>query len=467
MASYRDGQSLPSLGTTIAGRGVATVTSTDTARPSHVRYLIIAMVFAVTTLNNADRSTLSLAGAALQGDMGISSITLGYLFSSFAWAYMLAQIPGGWLMDRFGSKRVYAASIFVWSLMTFLQGFVTYLSLPAALVALFVLRISVGLAEGPSYPGNSRIVSSWFPAAERGTAAAIFNSAQYFATVAFAPLMGWIVQSLGWPYVFSVMGSIGMVLAGIWMIVIHAPGDHPLINRAEFDYIKAGGALVDIDNRQPVTAAVKVPVWSVIRQLLSSRMMLGIYAGQYCITTLVYFFLTWFPVYLVKGLHMPIMQAGAVAAVPAVCGFLGGILGGVSSDALLRRGRSVTFARKLPIVIGLFLSMSVVLCNWAPGPAIVILIMGLAYFGKGLGSLGWAVVADTSPKEAAALSGALFNTFANLAGITTPVVIGYIVERTGSFDGALMFVAANALGAILCFLLIVGRIERIQLRLPQ
>jgi ACS family glucarate transporter-like MFS transporter len=130
----------------------------------------------------------------------------------------------------------------------------------------------------------------------------------------------------------------------------------------------------------------------------------------------------------------------------------------------LKRGYSLTAARKIPIVLGMLLSMSMILCNYVDDVGVVIAIMAVAFFGKGIGSLGWAVVSDTSPKEIAGLSGALFNTFGNVAAITTPIVIGYIIEGTKSFNGALVFVAANALTAIICYLLVVGEIKRVRLR---
>ncbi len=433
-------------------------------RRTRVRFAIIAMVFVVTTLNNADRATLSIAGSAMQSDLGFSAVTLGYLFAAFAWTYMLCQIPGGWLMDRFGSRRVYAASIFGWSLMTFLQGFVPWLGVGSLLAGLFVLRILLGVTEAPAFSGNSRLVATWFPQQERGTASAIFNSGQYAATVVFAPLMGWIVHAFGWQYVFIVMGTLGMVCAGVWLIVVHPPTRHPWIDAGELAYLREGGALVDMDDASAVavTAGRAGSAWATIRMLLGSRMMLGVYAGQYCISVLVYFFLTWFPIYLVKGLGMPIAQAGLVAAIPAICGFTGGILGGVASDALLRRGRSTTAARKIPIVIGLTMAASVAGCAFTGDRTLAITFMALAFFGKGLGSLGWAVLSDTSPKDAAGLSCGLFNTFANLAGVTTPIVIGYIVQATGSFDWALIYVGINALLGALSFLLLVGPIRRLE-----
>jgi ACS family glucarate transporter-like MFS transporter len=161
---------------------------------------------------------------------------------------------------------------------------------------------------------------------------------------------------------------------------------------------------------------------------------------------------------------MSILEAGFIASLPAICGFLGGVLGGIVSDFFLKRGRSLTFARKTPIVIGMLLSCSMVACNYVDAEWIVVVIMSLAFFGKGFGALGWAVVADTSPKEIAGLSGGLFNTFGNVASITTPIIIGYIVNATGSFNGALVFVGANALIAILCYLLLVGEIKRVELK---
>ncbi|MEV4781741.1 MFS transporter [Burkholderia sp. LMU1-1-1.1] len=439
---------------------------TQQAPATRVRWLILAILFAVTTINYADRATIAIAGPELKKLLGLSPVQMGYVFSAFAWSYVLAQLPGGWLLDRFGTKITYFFSIFMWSLFTLLMGTVGFLTGAAALTALFCLRLAVGASEAPSFPGNSRLASSWFPTAERGTAAAIFNSAQYFATVLFGPLMGWLVHTHGWESVFYVMGGLGILMSFIWLKMVYGPKDHPRINAAELAYIKEGGALIDLESKDKAVATTKLDTGSAIRQLLGNRMLLGVYIGQYCINTLTYFFLTWFPVYLVTERHMTILKAGFVAALPAVAGFLGGVLGGVISDRLIKRGFSLSVARKTPIVCGLLLAMSMIICNYVETDWLVITVMSLAFFGKGIGALGWAVVADTSPKEAGGLSGALFNTFGNTAGITTPIVIGYILQQTGSFAGALVFVGANAAVAILCYVLMVGEIKRFEFKTP-
>ena len=434
-------------------------------RATRVRYLVLAMLFIATIINYADRASMSIAGSAIQKDFHIDAVSLGYIFSAFGWSYVVAQLPGGWLLDRFGSRRVYGFSIFLWSVFTLFQGTIGFLAGAAAIAAMFALRLLVGFAEAPSFPANSRIVAAWFPANERGTASAIFNSAQYAATVIFAPLMGWLVHSFGWHSVFLVMGVLGITMAIAWSLLMKDPKDHPRVNRAEIDYIEAGGGLVNLDVEQASRSATKPkgPDLRHIKQLLRSRMLMGIYIAQYCINALTYFFISWFPVYLVQARGMSILKAGFVASVPAVCGFLGGILGGIISDALLRRGSSLSVARKVPIVLGMLLSMSMVICNYVDAQVIVVAVMALAFFGKGLGALGWAVNSDTAPKEIAGLSGALMNTFGNLSSITTPIAVGYIVGHTGSFNGALVFVGLHGLVACICYLFVVGKIERVTL----
>lgn len=449
------------MSATPSGTASAALDVADAARRTRVRLLIVLMLFAATTINYADRATISIAGPGMAKELGLSPVQMGYVFSAFAWSYVLAQIPGGWLLDRYSVKWVYAAAIALWSGFTLLQGAVGFFSGLTAVVLLFTLRLAVGLTEAPIFPANARIVAAWFPARERGMASAFFNSAQYFATVLFTPLMAWIVHNFGWHHVFTSMGLLGIAFAALWLQMIHSPKTHPSVNRAERDYIEAGGALLDMDGR---SAPAQADAGRTLRQLLANRMLLGIYIGQYCITVLTYFFLTWFPVYLVKERGLSILQAGFAAVLPALCGFIGGILGGVLSDLLLRRGFSLTAARKIPIVGGMLLSMSIIGCNYVQADAVVVGLMALAFFGKGIGALGWAVVSDTSPRESGGLSGGLFNTFGNTAGITTPIAIGYIVQATGSFDGALVFVGLNALVACFCYLVVVGEIRRVELK---
>ena len=437
---------------------------TESKKGMPTRYLILFIIFIVTAVNYADRATLSIAGTSVANELGLSAISMGYIFSAFGWAYLLMQIPGGWLLDKFGSKKVYTYSLFFWSLFTFLQGFVGFFPLAWAGVSMFFMRFMLGFSEAPSFPANARIVAAWFPTKERGTASAIFNSAQYFSLALFSPLLGWLTFAWGWEHVFTVMGVIGFLLTGMWVKFVHNPTDHPRMTKEELKFIADNGAVVDMDHKKPGSDAAKGPKLDYIKQLLSSRMMLGIFFGQYFLNTITWFFLTWFPIYLVQDKGMSILKVGMVASIPALCGFAGGVLGGLFSDSLIRRGCTLTFARKLPIVLGMLLASTIILCNYTDNTALVVALMALAFFGKGFGALGWPVISDVAPKEIVGLCGGLFNVFGNVASIVTPRVIGYIVSELHSFNGALIFVGCSALMMMVCYLFVVGDIKRLELR---
>jgi D-galactonate transporter len=437
------------------------------AHRGHVRFWILLMIFVVTTLNYADRATLSITGPTMSKEFGFDAIQMGYIFSAFSWAYVLSQIPGGWLLDRFGARKVYAASIFFWSVFTLMQATVGVLtSAASAVVTLFVMRFFVGMAEAPAFPANAKVVASWFPTKERGTASAIFNAAQYFAAVVFTPLMAAVTHWFGWHWVYLCMGAAGIVLALVWLKLVHSPASHPSVSRAELAHIESGGGLIHMGERGgPKAAALpKGQTAYYMKQLLTNRMLFGVYLGQFSINVLTYFFLTWFPVYLVQERHMTILKAGFMVSLPAICGFLGGVLGGVISDSLLRKGLTLTVARKTPIVVGMLMSMSVILCNYVSADWMIVSLMALAFFGKGLGALGWAVMADVAPREVIGMAGSIFNTFGAVAGIVTPIVIGYILAATGSFNSALVFVGLNALVTVFAYLVIVQDIKRVELR---
>jgi ACS family glucarate transporter-like MFS transporter len=187
------------------------------------------------------------------------------------------------------------------------------------------------------------------------------------------------------------------------------------------------------------------------------------YIGQYCIIALSYFFITWFPIYLVQARGMDIMQAGFATVAPSVFGFAGGISGGIISDYLIQIGWSVSWARKMPYIVGMFMASMLVFASYSDSNALIIALMSFAFYGKGIaaGAGTWAVVSDTAPKEAVGLAGSIFNCIGNIAGIVTPIVFGYIVAATGNYGAGLYFVGAHCIVAALLFLFVMGKIERV------
>lgn len=435
------------------------------AKRTRTRYLILLMITFVLTLATGDRATLSVAGPEMQKELGITAVEIGYLFSAFSWAYVISMTPAGWVADKIGSKQAMFLGVLLWSVVTVLMGLVSYITF--VVPALLILRFLLGVCESPVGPSAGRIIAAWFPSQERGVAGAIFNSAQYASLAIFTPLMAWLCHAFGWDHVFIVMGVIGILVALTWAKYFYVPMKHPSINTAEMQYIKEGGGLIELD-MDPVAASkssAQKPRAGLaeIGQLFKSKMLVGIFLGQYCISAITWFFMTWFPIYLVKERGMSILQAGFMASVPAICGLIGGISSGFISDWILKKTGNLTLARKIPITIGLTMSASMILCNYVSSEFMVMFLMSAAFFGKGFGSLGWAVVADTAPKEIIGTTGGLFNSLGNIAGIITPVVIGYILQETGSFARALVFVGAHGLIAVFSYWFIVGKIERLKL----
>ena len=430
-------------------------------KKTHARYYILFMITLVLTLATGDRATLSVAGPEMQKELGITAVEIGYLFSAFSWAYVISMTPAGWVADKVGSKRAMFLGILLWSVMTVFMGLVSYITF--VVPALLILRFLLGVCESPVGPSAGRIIAAWFPSQERGVAGAIFNSAQYASLAIFTPLMAWLCHAFGWDHVFIVMGVIGIIIAFCWSKFFYVPTRHPGINNEEMEYLKEGGALVELDTVASVKGERKRAGWQEIGQLFKSRMLIGIFIRQYCISAITWFFMTWFPIYLVKERGMSILQAGFMASVPAICGLVGGIMSGFFSDWLLRKTNNLSLARKVPITIGLTMSASMILCNYVGSEALVMFLMSAAFFGKGFGSLGWAVVADTAPKEIIGTTGGLFNSLGNIAGIVTPVVIGYILQETGSFANALVFVGTHGIIAVCSYWFIVGKIERLKI----
>ena len=177
-----------------------------------------------------------------------------------------------------------------------------------------------------------------------------------------------------------------------------------------------------------------------------------------------FFFLTWFPTYLIVAKQMPMLKAGIYAVIPYMGALCGVLLGGWWSDHMLKRGASLSKARKTPVICGLLCSMTIMAANYVDSFHAVIAIMAIAFFGQGMAAIIWSTVGDMAPADSVGLAGGVFNFVGNLAGIITPIAIGIIVQTTGSFVGAMIFVACIAALGVFSFVFIVGDIHRIESR---
>jgi Sugar phosphate permease len=418
------------------------------ARRSRGRYYVLGLIAIATMINYLDRSLLAVAAPHMSEELKLGPEAMGILFSAFSWTYALAQIPGGMLLDRIGVRLTYFWSVALWSIFTALQG------AAHSLGALMGFRLGMGAAEAPCFPANSRVLVSWFPQHERARANSVYSVGMYFGIGFLSPVLFWITAEWGWRSLFFIAGGIGLVFAGVWYWLYRDPHKSRWANRAEIEYIDAGGGVSTIPEKTPFS-------WKDVGWLIRQRQIFGASIGQFATNSTLVFFLTWFPTYLVKERGMDWLKVGWMAVLPFIAASIGVLIGGQLSDAIVKRTGSATFGRKLPIVGGLLLSSTIVLAAFLQSDALVIAIMSLAFFGQGMSNLGWTLISDVAPKRLIGLTGGVFNFCTNLAGIITPIVIGYVVGATGSFFGGLAFIGAMALLGAFSYTFLVGEVKRI------
>jgi len=419
-------------------------------KPTRMRYLALGLISVGTAINYLDRSVLGIAAPLFSSDLGVGAGALGVVFSAFSWTYAAAQIPGGMLLDRFGSRVVYGCAVALWSMFTLLQGTVS------GLAALLGLRLGLGAAEAPSYPTNSRVVRTWFPQSERARANGVYAVGQYFGLAFLSPLLFWIAGRFGWRALFILAGLIGLVFAALWSVYYRDPDRSTRINRAELDYIESGGGSGNAVTTAPFS-------WRLVGRLISTRQILGASVGQFASNSTLVFFLTWFPTYLATERHLQLRTAGLFAALPYIAASVGVLLGGWSSDWLVQKSGSPTLGRKLPVVVGLLMATSLVAANMVHSNAAMLTIMSFAFFGQGMCNLGWTVITDVAPRPYVGLTAGIFNLCANLAGIVTPLVIGQIVAGTGSFYAALAYISSVALVGVFAYVFVLGEVKPVDL----
>ncbi len=421
-------------------------------KPSRVRFTILAAIFINVVINYMDRTNISVAAPKITEDLHLTSVQLGYIFSSFGWTYALLQIPGGIMVDYFGPRVLYAFSLISWSATTVAHGFAK------GFTSLIGLRMTIGVLEAPSYPTNNRIVTAWFPDNERASAIAVYTSGQFIGLAFLAPALTTIEHHVGWRGLFVITGIIGIAWGIVWYFFYRNPEEHKGINERELQYIESGGGII---NRGEHANKNAVPFqWRNLAEVISHKKLWGIYLGQFALNSTMWFFLTWFPTYLVKYRGISFIRSGFLSSAPFLCAFAGILLSGFLSDYMIKKGVSAGISRKTPVIAGLLLSVSIIGANYVSSSALIIFFMCLSFFGNGFASITWVFVSLLAPKHLIGLTGGVFNFIGGLSAVFTPLVIGYLVSG-GSFAPAIVFVGIIGVAGALSYLFLVGKVERI------
>lgn len=398
------------------------------------RWLVGGLMFLGGMINYLDRSALSVAAPFVAKDLHLDPARLGIVFSSFFWGYALFCFVGGWASDRFGPKRVYAVAMLVWSL------FCGLTAAAFSLASLLVIRVIFGMGEGPIGSTANKMIRNWFPRDSQASAISIANAGTPLGGAISGPIVGFLALAAGWRVSFVAIALIGIVWAIAWMLLVRDYPDQPA---------ELAPAQATAEPAPAQATAEHVPELPLAPLLMRPAVLATGFAffGYACI---LYFFLTWFPSYLLMAKHLSVKSMSLATVVPWLVGFIGLASGGFLSDFLYRLTGNAVFARKLVLVSCLLASAIGIACAGmvASVEGAVALMAVSIFFMYLTGNTYFALVLDTVESSRVGGVSGFVHFIANCGGIVAPLVTGFIVQETGSFFSAFLLTGAIAvLGA--------------------
>ena len=403
-------------------------------RRSKGRWYILVLISAMYLITYLDRVNISVAAPVISKEFGFDKITMGVIFSAFVWAYAIFQVPGGWLGDRFGARKVLTIIVGYWSIMT------------AATAAAFgvtsfvIVRFLFGVGEAGAFPGATRAMQLWYPPQERGFVQGITHSASRFGAAIAPPIVVLITTTLGWRSVFYICGAVGIVWSIWWYLAYRdLPEEHQFVNRGELEHIRG------VDETGNVkTATVKKQVSVPWVTLLKSPNMWAIMCAYFTYVYCLWIFLSWLPSYLVDFRHFTLLKVGFLASLPLFAGVIGDTVGGVATDLLMKKTGNIKFARRAVAIVGM-LGCAVFIVPAALADdaytAVYCLTAAMFFLECTIGP-SWAVPMDVAGEHSGTVSG-MMNMAGNIGGALSPIVFGVLVQF-GSWQ-APFIVAASLL----------------------
>lgn len=395
-------------------------------------FVILLVVGAI--VNYLDRSNLSIANTTISEEFGLSQTQMGFLLSAFLWPYALANLPAGWLVDKFGPKKMFAWASGLWSIVTIACGFLNSYSM------FYAMRVVLGVAESPFFTSGLKATQTWFSKEERGVPVSIINTGSQIANAIAPPLLTILMLTMTWRGMFVVVGVFGLLVMLVWLKIYREPTpEEALLIKGE-EEAKA--------EQLAKSSSVKQASWG---DLLKQKVTWFIILGNFGIMFTIWVYLTWLPSYLEREQGFTLKQMGWIASIPFFCGIIGVLLGGIISDYAIRKGIKPINARKIPIVGGAVIAAaSVAPIAFIDNTVLSIVLLSIGYFASQLPSgVIWTLAADVAPSNQVGSLGAIQNFGGFLGAAMAPIVTGVILDKTGSFGNVFILGACLLLvGAI-------------------
>jgi ACS family glucarate transporter-like MFS transporter len=409
---------------------------------------MMALVTVTTILTYLDRLNFSIAGHFIENEFSLSLKTMGWVLSSFLFGYSLTQIPGGYLADRFGPRKVLMVAITWWSVLTAATAIAPRLPITGwfgVAYSFALVRFLIGIGEAPSSPSYTKVVANWMGNKRRGLGSS-FNLFGIGLGGALTPmLITFIMQRWGWRTAFLICGLLGIIVALVWyFFATDHPEQHSRVNRAEVEFIGRGRTF-----ETGAAAKIHVP-WG---RIVANRSVIALVLGYFCQGFPIYFFHTWLFIYLIKVRGFSVTQGGFYGATPYIAIAVASPLGGLFSDFAVRALGKPT-GQRVAVWLGMFSSAALMWAGaHAPNKVTAVLFLAAAAGCNMFASVTfWAACIDLGQRYSGSVAG-LMNTFGNLAGAFSPVVSAYVASKFG-WTAALSLAAIVTVGSGLSWLMV-------------
>lgn len=400
-------------------------------KATHVVLGLLCVMYFITYV---DRVNIGTAASAIQKELGLSNTQLGLIFSGFAYPYLIFQVIGGLVGDRFGPRRTLFACGLIWAVATAMTG------LASGLVSLFLFRVLLGFGEGATFPTATRAMQYWTPQGKRGFAQGITHSFARLGNAITPPLVAWLMVMFTWRGSFAVLGAVSLIWVVAWVWYFRdEPKDHPAITPEELATLPA----------RTTTGKVQIPWGPLVRRMWPVTL------TYFCYGWCLWLYLNWLPLFFKNSYNLDIKNSAIFASGVFFAGVVGDTLGGVLSDGIYKRTGNLRLARLSITVLGFagaFLSLMPIF--WTRDITAVAICLSLGFFCAELviGPM-WAIPMDIAPKYSGTASG-LMNTGSAFAAIVSPLVAGFVIDQTGNwYLPFLMSMALLALGGMTAFLM--------------
>jgi MFS transporter, ACS family, D-galactonate transporter len=422
---------------------VSAIAATGVVKATGVRWKIFLLMLFLISINYIDRASLSVAMPLISKEFDIDPAMQGLILSSFFWTYAAMQVPGGMLADRFKPRIVIALATVFWGAFQALAALATNWGV------LMLTRLGLGASEAPIYPAGGKLNAIWMTQTERGRGATLLDGGAPLGAALGSIVIAWLIAVFNSWRVAFVIAGVGTILCGLWAwhYIRNEPRQHPSVNEAEARYIEQAHSIEDA-----ATPPSSGGSWIAYFRFRSVWCMC---LGWMFFNTTFYGLLTWMPTYLFKVHNLDIKALGGASFIIFFSGFVGELVGGWIGDSWRERGGSPNLVfRTLFGIAAIMVTISIFLVAYTTNPVTAVILLSSTLFFLRWCGMYWAIPSALAGREKSGFLGGCMNLGGNIAGITTPLIVGFIVQITGSYFLALMYFAAAGIALLICSSLI-------------